>query len=754
MTDLATLNKVQYGGLDFNTLSDELLSRLQIQFASDFNDFALSSMGIMLLDVVAFGLDSLAFYLDRRATDNFLSTARTRKSVAKLTRQLGYKMRGAASSSCSLSVALTEAPSGGYAFNVAIPKGFKFKGPDDLIFEAAEEVVFPAGWPAGSAGVNELSVPVYQGETVTETFTSSGEANQIVELRKVKDGQFVTAGTVEVAVDGESWAERDFLEYEATNHFEVEYNGSPVSVRFGDSVTGNIPKSGASISVTYVVCRGKEGRVAADTIQSEVTPLTASFTTIPLTINNNVSADGGDDLEDLDQAKASAGRVFKTRQVAITQEDYQALAGSFSDSLFGRVAVAQAFSSRSSTTDLALNGYLDTIKNSTIAYVDDVETAVTAIETGFASLIATLSTTPVSLSAPNGNLLGNLLAIASAATSANTSTTSGKTAAKTTKNKISDISQSASTATTQINAAKTQIGLFTVGATNTIMKATLDTLTAQLDTAISAVTQAASTATIANTNIDATITALDSITTLLATIGLDTTTAGTELYKAKNNQAALVAIVGSDPASTTTGLYQHSNVIQTRVTTEVKTDVIDAIAGINDHFSKILSSDCKANVVTVPLLSKNAGGFYVAPSLSLIASLQKFLDSKKEVTHTVFVVSGSPYLVRPKLTIRFGLKPGFSASVVAASVAVTVDTLLRDRKFGQALYNSDIVDALQALAGVAYSNVTIDGYTRDGSLAPLTDKVIGGNLIIADSEVITKATDDASSPQISIEADT
>ena len=180
----AELNRVNYSGLDFDSHFDDLQARMQIKFASDFNDFALSALGIMLLDIVSFGLDSLSFYLDRRATDNYLETARTRKSVARLTRQVGYKMEAAIAASVDLDVSITVP----LAIKVTVPQGFQFQGPSDLVFEAAPDVSWS---PAEQTSGVTKTVPSFQGETFTESFVSDGLANQVFQLRRVPEDSVV-----------------------------------------------------------------------------------------------------------------------------------------------------------------------------------------------------------------------------------------------------------------------------------------------------------------------------------------------------------------------------------------------------------------------------------------------------------------------------------------------------------------------------------------------------------------------------------
>ena len=349
----ADLVRAQYGGYDFDTQLDDLQSRLQVKFASDYNDFVTSALGIMLLDSVAFGLDSLSFYLDRRATDTYLSTARTRSSVARLSRQLGYKMRAAVASSVDLDVTI---PSPG--FNVTIPIGFRFQGPNSLIFEVSQAVTWLA------SDLSRLkTVPCYEGETVTETFVSNGTPNQVFYLRRVPSDKAVVAGSVTVLVNGSPFKETEFIEFDPTDQFEIGYNDDPPTVRFGDgNGAGNIPIAGASIVVTYVASRGASGLVSSNTITSEVTPLVVAFQTVSMTITNPLGSVGGSDPEDLTHAKTYAPRVFKSRNVAVTQQDYEALSNSFASPLFGRVAAAQALATRSAIQDTALTSQLAIIK--------------------------------------------------------------------------------------------------------------------------------------------------------------------------------------------------------------------------------------------------------------------------------------------------------------------------------------------------------------------------------------------------------
>lgn len=713
---VSELNRVKYSGLDFDSHFDDLQARMQIKFASDFNDFATSSLGIMLIDIVAFGLDSLSFYLDRRATDMYLETARSRKSVARLTRQVGYKMRASIAASVDLDVAISDPK----VVTVPIPAGFKFQGPNDLVFEAAQEVSWsPAEQTAGTV----KQVPCYQGQTFAENFVSDGTANQVFELRRTPEDDYVVSGTVTVVVDGSSWEESEFLSFSATDQYEVGYNDEPTTVRFGNGVAGNIPTVGASIVVTYVASRGKEGIVNKDTIQDVVNPLVVAFESVGLSVNNAVGSSGGDDPEDLVHAKIFAGLVYKSRNVAVTRNDYEALAGSFADPLFGRVAVAQAVSSRSAATDLLLvsllsdvSSVIDPVKPAVDAAVSDSVVILDAVD----ALLSTLATT-----------LGS---IATAATSIDTDADAIIVSARANKNLAIEMDAATSIIQSNASTGKAAIDAITTNATDqlsTQTKADLKEYFTLIESQNSSISGSAGSV---ETDAGAILAKAGTIIDSAALIGLTVSDPSSLLLSAETGRSSIQTQLG------VTGLRAELDSITSSVL--VLGDGVDTtLDAIYDHVDKILSADCKANLVSVPILTRDAGGFYAAPSLSLIAALQSFLDARKEVTQTVEVLSGVDFLIPAVIVARVGVRSGFSESITSSEVNTAISGILRDRRFGVSLYESDLHDAILLVPGVSFANVDIRGYTDPTtSLLSTARSDADGNLILLTSEVITKGT--------------
>lgn len=740
---LESVNRVRYAGLDFNTHVDELLSRVQTKFVQDFNDFAASSLGIMLVDLVAFGLDTLSFYLDRRATDTFLETARTRRSVARLTRQLGYKMRSAIASSATVQMAILD----NFAVPVTIPQGFQFKGPNSLIFEAAQQVVYNIG------EVNVVKdIPCYQGETFTETFVSDGTPNQVFELRRVQEDRYVVGGSVKVTVNGTPWTEQEFITFDQTDHYEVGYNDDPPALRFGDNVAGNIPTATASIVVTYVVSSGRDGLVSRDTIQDTQAPLVVLFQTLRTSVNNADGSVGGDNPETVDEAKRNAPRVFKTRLVAVTREDYESLGNAYADPLAGRVAVAQAIAARSADDDLFLKDRIALINEQFVQLPGQV-----AAEIGTPADVIPGPTEPV----PGVlTLWQRLLYVVRALTDVQTHTGAATTAlgtadtalttalgyGRTVRNNGQEVQTNAVDALIRATTIQGTVSAIPTGGSDTL---TVGTKAALLDNAnrlIALVTSMQANALTVVSEQNNETTQINNSKTALASVGLAPLSATSYLGLLDAARVLAQTMVGvATPSST--GAFAavesvYDLVCDPTAAANRLTVVRENLQEIFDHVDRMLAADCKANLVTVPILARDKGGFYVSPTVSLIQSLQTYLDARKEVTQTVEVVTGANFLVLPQIVVRVAVRSGFSLDVTQAAVVVVIDNLLRGRRFGQSLYLSDISDNILTLAGVAFVNPEITGTRLPSSTTVTTDKLDPqGNLIILDSEIITKDTD-------------
>jgi len=400
------------------------------------------------------------------------------------------------------------------------------------------------------------------------------------------------------------------------------------------------------------------------------------------------------------------------------QSRARTLAGSYADPLFGRVAVAKALATRSASTDITLQNAVSGVKV-------EVAKPVPAVNTG-----ATNATGYITGAQADLTDLGTALTNAAVkVTSADGHLDTARISARTVKNKAEEIVAAAQVVQDKVIDGKATIDAVSTGNPSQLTAQDKDNLKKFFDLIATQATSLSASASAVGTSSGTEAAEVGAAKDDLADVGLDLVTSGTLLYAAEQERTDADAKLG---------------LIRTEVTA-MKTAVVNVEAAVatwldalSDHVDNILAADCQANLVTVPILARDAAGFYTAPSSSLVQSLQAFLDARKEVTQTVSVVSGDSFLRPVVLTIRVGVLPNHSQSVVKTAVEAFTDRLLRDRKFGAGLYFSDF-DPLKRIAGLGFFNVTIAGHQESG--ITVTTRLDGsGNLVIPVSEVITKGS--------------
>jgi len=88
---------IKYTSRSFNNIKEDLVNYVKRYYPDTYKDFNDASFGSLVMDTVAYTGDILSFYLDYQTNESFLDTANEYNNVVKLTRQMGYKYRGRAS---------------------------------------------------------------------------------------------------------------------------------------------------------------------------------------------------------------------------------------------------------------------------------------------------------------------------------------------------------------------------------------------------------------------------------------------------------------------------------------------------------------------------------------------------------------------------------------------------------------------------------------------------------------------------------
>ena len=124
---------------------------------------------------------------------------------------------------------------------------------------------------------------------------------------------------VELQGDGTTWvSQRDLL---ASGRFATEFvveteNDGRAYLRFGDGIFGRPPQASEELMARYRIGNGVAGNIGADALAHVVTGEGVTG------VRNPLPAQGGADPESLEEVRLYAPQAFRTKERAVTEEDY------------------------------------------------------------------------------------------------------------------------------------------------------------------------------------------------------------------------------------------------------------------------------------------------------------------------------------------------------------------------------------------------------------------------------------------------
>jgi len=738
--DLVPLNEVKYAARDYPSMFDALLRRLKVEYATVYNDYATTTQGVMLLELMAYAMSQLQWYLDRTASDCFLDTARTRAAIARLVKQIGYKMGAAAAASATLELTFEDGTAAGFI----MPARWQFQGPDGLVYESYSEYTQPGVLAPGAT----IEVPVRQGETRLLTYTSDGTKNQKYRMSSISTDRYLGSETTNVWVDGALWDESEFLEFEKTNHYEVGYNDDPPTIQFGDDIAGNAPAVGAEVKIQFIITDGELGNVKEDTITSSIDTLYIAGSAVTFTVTNEIGANGGLGPEDPERARRLAPFAFAARGAAITEQDYEALSNSYTDSSYGSVAKAYAFNPRTAYSDVIFNGYINDIESELTNYVNGggVYSGMIALEAALNVLALSLTADITGITEDNTNLETLRVDLQTQVGTAVTDSTSALGSATT--------AEAAATLSVS-NCANADTGLDS-------LQAYIDTILtgAELTNVTNRINSIKQDVTIASSNaFDAQTESASAAIVLAGSINNFLNPAYTSITVVATAPAFSLPSIIADTAAdlvTMTATVSGTGGIQDSISDMVgeaqtlQTEILLILPYMHTRIGDLFDADCMSNYVQVPILSVDTEGWYVAPSVGLIKGLQSYLTGIKEVTQDVEVIDGSPTLVEADIEMVLDVnKDAADETEVVSNVVATVVGMLKGRDFNQPL-NLDLLykNTKNSATGINKINIEIVGPIQvpsvidsNGNLVPESNRIITwGSLSIVDKNGVTLYT--------------
>lgn len=346
----ASLRKIDFSGLDFDTSRKAIYEYIQAYFPDQFNDFVASNGIIMLSEIVASIVAKLALRSDLLANESTLPTARTEQAIINHLYLINQRIKNATAAMTDIEISLNNQT----FTDLVVPGGLKLtiNGPNNTqlnyeVFKSPYDFVSDIIIPAGKRGVIAFGV---EGTTVTSNKAiSPGGPSQVISIndQNILDSP-LTIHVMYGGVTSEYTAVFDAIErYGSTDKVaEVQISSTGMLIKFGDDVTGKSPKIGSEISVSYRKGGGVRGRIGAfviDTVRQYRANAPANAP-VAVRFRNITASTGGTDRESKEDAKKRAPRDFALQRAIVTAEDYAQAALSFSHPAFGAVAKAIAAS--------------------------------------------------------------------------------------------------------------------------------------------------------------------------------------------------------------------------------------------------------------------------------------------------------------------------------------------------------------------------------------------------------------------------
>ena len=310
MSDLVRIN---YIDKDHDSIVSDVIAQIKAKYPDTWTDFEHDNAGRMLLEVHAYIIDLLLFYLDRQANECFLVTARERQKAINCCKAIGYVLSSAVPSKVTVKITLKyTVPS-----NVTINAGTELTTSEKIVFELDADVIILAGELNGFGTAT-------QGKTYTEILgISDGSANQSFLISKTG-----VIDIKQISVGYEKWTEVESFAFASalSKNYTVEIDAlGRGKIIFGDNRNGLIPTAGSMVKIVYRVGGGLKGNIVKNTlIKVNGTGYDANGQPVAVTVTNEEAATGGEDEETIAHARKWAPVTYSQQNRLVTEEDYTA----------------------------------------------------------------------------------------------------------------------------------------------------------------------------------------------------------------------------------------------------------------------------------------------------------------------------------------------------------------------------------------------------------------------------------------------
>lgn len=307
-----SLDTLDYTAKDFSSIRRQLYLLIDSVFA-DWTDRDEANFGNILVALFSRVGDVLTYYQDRQSNESRWTTAKLLRSMLAHCKLIDYTPPGATAATVTMTLSIPAAVAG----DVTFPAGTTVRTTDvtsPAIFELLEDAVIPAGSTSAFAATQNST-------TRSDSLTSTGLPDQRFRLSRSP----YLAGSLAIVAGNGTFTEVDnFLDSTGTDrHFTVVLDQNDVAtVVFGDGNLGAVPTG--SIAASYKTWNGLVGKVAAGTVTRVDGTFTDSLgTPVRVTVTNEAESTRGAPRASVDTIRALAPRSLRTRNAAVTREDFE-----------------------------------------------------------------------------------------------------------------------------------------------------------------------------------------------------------------------------------------------------------------------------------------------------------------------------------------------------------------------------------------------------------------------------------------------
>jgi hypothetical protein len=272
------LPPINYTSRDFATIKNDLENYARRYYPDTFQDFSEASFGSLMLDMTAYVGDILSFYVDYQVNESFLDTALEYNNISRLSKQMGFKQPGAASSQGFVTLyivvpASSTAVGPDLRYAPVLKNGTKFASNSGAVFTLLDDVDFanadndivvattnsttglPTGYAikamgrvkSGELRVQYITVGQYQRfPKFTLDDTNISEIVSITDTsgNRYYEVDYLTQDTVYVPVVNRS-VDKELVPFimkpkGVPRRFIVEHVGSSTTIQFGYGSEANI----------------------------------------------------------------------------------------------------------------------------------------------------------------------------------------------------------------------------------------------------------------------------------------------------------------------------------------------------------------------------------------------------------------------------------------------------------------------------------------------------------------------------------